>query len=362
MTQTNSFVIDIHIPFVSKQLKFLPDRQLIGDHAARMDYLCALEAEAKAVAPDITGEVKAIRLSGPSPSIMSPDGLSHLLGEIRSNFTLAPHCEISIAALPQTIGTPSLTGWGAGGINRVHLLADTLQPTELLALDRPFDSVQIQNALLFLDKFRHQNVDVTLSIGIPGQTEATLMQNLRSLSEIDTVHITLKPLQVAGDGVLSIDNQKELLQKASERLVSYGYHHYAPGCFAKDDHWISHYAQALSEGAQLIGLGLGAKSNYNDIAYTNGEDFHTYIQSQGDAEKIIAEVHSVDRQYQQSISVFNRLKFANDFSRHELEQECGPLLATTEDQLQNLEAEGLITCEENCYHLTEAGQFRWLFL
>lgn len=362
MSQTNDFVIDIHIPFVSEKLKLSTAHQIIGDHAARMEYLAALEAEARAVAPDIDGEIKAIRISGPAPSIMSPDGISRLLRVIHDEYKIAPHCEIDIAALPQTVGTPSLTGWGSGEINRVSLRADSLQPTELIALDRPFDSVQIQNALLFLDKFRYQNVNVTLSIGIPGQTEVTLMQNVRSLNEIDTPHITLQPIRVASEGVLDQDQQKALFESATERLESYGYRHYAPGYFAKEDRWRSRFALALAGGAYLIGLGIGAQTLCEDVAYTNTQDFHSYVQGQGDAEKTVAEIVTVNDELLQTTYVLNRLKYANSFSQKELEQRYDTLCPAVNNQLQTLETEGLLSCKDGEYCLTKAGQFRWLFV
>lgn len=93
---------------------------------------------------------------------MSPDKLGAFLLELRKLFRLSDDCEVSIEAVPHAVGVPSLAGWGQGKVNRVILRADSVQPEELLALDRPFDSVQVQNALLFLDRFHLGNVDVVL--------------------------------------------------------------------------------------------------------------------------------------------------------------------------------------------------------
>lgn len=313
MTETNTLVLNIRIPFVSEQLRFSSDFQLVSNHATRMEYLTALEAEAKAVAADTDGVVQAIRLSGPAPSIMSPDGINHLIAHVKSHFTVDPRCEISIAALPNTIGTPSLTGWNAAGINRVSILADTLDPAELLALERPFKRDHIQDALLFLDKFNRENVDVTLSLGIPGQTEVTLMQNLRSLNTIDTVHLTLRPISAVGEGVLSLDEQQRLFDKAVERLESYGFEQYIPGHFAKRDHFKNTYAQALAHGARLVGLGLGTTSLTNDITYTNTQDLRAYMQDPANAENTIAEAHTINNEFAQTTFIFNHLKYADGF-------------------------------------------------
>lgn len=361
MTETNMLVLDIRIPFVSEKLHFSSDFQLVGDHATRMEYLAALEAEATAVAPDIMGNIVAIRLSGPSPSIMSPDGLNRLIAHIKSLFTVDPHSEISITALPHTIGTPSLTGWNAAGINRISVLADTLDPTELIALQRPYKRDHIQDALLFLDKFNRENVDVILTIGIPDQSEIKLMQNLRALNAIEVPHITLQPLFAVGEGVLSADDQQVLFNKAIERLESYGYEQYIPGHFAKRDHFKSKFAHALAEGAQLVGLGLGATSCNNDIAYTNTQDLQAYLQDPTNPEATIAEVHSINDEVAQTGYVFNQLKYADGFTREELEQRFTTINPAVEAQMTTLIGEELLENENGHYHLTPDGTFRWLF-
>ena len=82
-----------------------------------MNYLDALSLEAESVAGDFEDcLIKAISVEGPMPSIMSPDGLGGLLRGILALFDVDPACEISLAAVPHTVGVPSLTGWGQGRI------------------------------------------------------------------------------------------------------------------------------------------------------------------------------------------------------------------------------------------------------
>lgn len=45
---------------------------------------------------------------------MSPDLLGDLLDTARHHLPVAPMAEVSVDALPNTIGTPSLTGVAAG--------------------------------------------------------------------------------------------------------------------------------------------------------------------------------------------------------------------------------------------------------
>ncbi len=174
--------------------------------------------------------IRAIRIDGPMPSIMSPGRLGRLAHGIRAPSAASWGCETTLVALPHTIGVPSLTGW-QGAINRVELLVDSLEPPELIALNRPFDAVCIQNALLFFDKFHLNNVGVRIVVGIPGQTTPSLMRTLRSLADVDVAHFRLVPLgevQPDGDDGAARGEMAELLGRARERLVSYGYEEYLP--------------------------------------------------------------------------------------------------------------------------------------
>ena len=168
--ESASAIIRVNIPFVPEGATGVFGHVLTGDRRARESYLDALEREVEAVAADADDlSIRAIRIDGPMPSIMSPDRLGRLAHGIKGAFCCEPGCETTLVALPHTIGVPSLTGW-QGAINRVELLVDSLEPPELIALNPLFDAVCIQNALLFFDKFHLNNVGVRIVVGIPGQT------------------------------------------------------------------------------------------------------------------------------------------------------------------------------------------------
>lgn len=291
-----SAIIRVNIPFVTEGATGVSGHVLTGDRRARESYLDALEREAWAVASD-AGDltVGAIRFDGPMPSIMSPDRLGQLAHGIKRAFSCEPGCETTLVALPHTIGVPSLTGW-QGAINRVELLADSLEPTELIALNRPFDAVCVQNALLFFDKFHLNNVGVRIVVGIPGQTIPSLMRTLRSLADIDVAHFRL----VAFDDVLPGRDGEgegacgeaaaELLERARERLTSYGYEEYLPLMFARREAHRDRFAAAHAAAAPEIGLGIDAVSAYHGLAYVNTSDFNTYVESSADPSKTVSAV------------------------------------------------------------------------
>lgn len=299
-------VLRVNIPFVPRELPFIPGHSLVGDRAARECYLNALEREAAAVAPEATGlRLGAIELVGPMPSMMSPDHIGRLTGLLQRLFSCEPGAPISIVAAPHTIGVPALTGWGQGGINRVELLADSLEPTELTMLGRPFDSGDVQNALLFLDKFHLNNVSVRIIYGIPGQNGPSLMRTLRSLAGVDVPHLTLVSFAELRRNSAASDEdidataeseasfERELMAQARERLSLYGYDEYLPGCFAIHERFRDQAALLRGAGCSEIGLGLDAISRFGDIAYRNTGDFATYAEAADDPSRTVVAVEAL---------------------------------------------------------------------
>lgn len=353
-------VISINIPFVSDERPFQTGHCLVGDREARMRYLDALAAEARAVAPEAAGcTVRAVKVVGPSPSIMSPDALGALLREVRQLFDVADGCEVGIEAAPHTVGVPSLTGWGQGKVNRVVLRADSVQPEELAALQRPFDSVQVQNALLFLERFHLGNVDVALRYGIPGQTEASLMRTLRSVAGIEPAHLTLEPLLATEEGVADEEVQRRLYEAACERLSSYGFEQYAVGRFARDAAHREAFATALGRGAQLVGLGIDARSVYGSVAYVNTSDYAAYVAHSADARETVAEAAALDAAARARLFVRTRLACGGGFTADELAAACGPLDAALARELDELEQAGLLERAGGASRLTRRGMFAW---
>lgn len=353
-------VLFVNIPFVSEERPFTTGHRLVGDRAARMRYLEALRAEARAVAPETRPAViRAVKVGGGSPSIMSPDKLGELLLDLRALFHLADDCEVSLEAVPHTVGVPSLTGWGQGKVNRVILRADSVQPEELVALDRPFDSVQVQNALLFLDKFHLGNVDVALRYGIPGQTEASLMRTLRSVAGIEPAHLTLEPLLAADEGVLDEGAQRRLYDAACERLSSYGFVQYAPGRFARDERHREEFAVALGQGAALIGLGIDARSCYHGLSYVNTSDFAVYAAHSAEPQHAVAAVAQLDEGARALLFVRNRLAFGGGFAEEDYVRACGPMSAEVARELAELERAGDVAHDGGAYRLTQQGLFAW---
>ena len=352
---TDKLVVDVAFPFTLSTPKYGPSRPFTGNHAAKAAYVDALEAELVSLDDEVRARpVSAVRLSG-GASIMSADKVCHLVRQIKKMLTLAPGAEISIDVEPLTVCTPSLTDWTSCGITRVNLAALSCDDAELSALGAHHSREQLQNALLFLEKFHMANVNFEVLYGIPGQTAASWKRTLLTLAGIDAPQISIRPLvdaasdrawttarlgqtstaqdnratgrgdvqatQTGETGAMpnrceaerastqalkngeantaqgdvpaaplpSPETRRAFYEQAQHILGERGYTEVAPGDFAESSLASSTgvFSQLMRAGADVLGLGAGARSRLDGFLYENACDYDLYVTKSADFEAIV---------------------------------------------------------------------------
>lgn len=307
---TDKLVVDVAFPFTLSTPKYGPSRPFTGNHAAKAAYVDALEAELASLDDEVRARpVSAARLSG-GASIMSADKVCHLVRQIKKTLNLIPGAEISIDVEPLTVCTPSLTDWTSCGITRVNLAALSCDNAELTALGAHHSREQLQNSLLFLEKFHMANVDFEVLYGVPGQTAASWKRTLLTLAGVDAPHISTRPLvdaasdktwtaqtgeantaqgDVPAAPLPSPETRRTLYEQAQRILGERGYTEVAPGDFAKSGLALAAgvFSQLMRAGADVLGLGVGARSRLDGFLYENVCDYDLYVAKSADFEAIV---------------------------------------------------------------------------
>ena len=352
---TDKLVVDVAFPFTLSTPKYGPSRPFTGNHAAKAAYVDALEAELASLDDEVrTRPVSAVRLSG-GASIMSADKVCHLVRQIKKTLTLAPGAEISIDVEPLTVCTPSLTDWTSCGITRVNLAALSCDDAELSALGAHHSREQLQNALLFLEKFHMANVNFEVLYGVPGQTTASWKRTLLTLAGVDAPQISIRPLVDAasdkawaaaqtGEAITAQNNcvmgrgnvqtthtsetsampnrceaghastqalktgeantaqggvpaaplpspetRRTFYEQAQHILDERGYTEIAPGDFSKSELAPASgvFGPLMRAGADVLGLGAGARSRLDGFLYENACDYDLYVAKSADFEAIV---------------------------------------------------------------------------
>ncbi len=294
-----TLVVSVEFPFTLGTPKYGPSRPFVGDHAAKAAYVDALEAELASLDDEVRARpVQAVRLHG-GASIMSADKVCHLVRSIKKTLNVQPGCEVSIDVEPLTVCTPSLTDWTSCGVTRVNLDVVSVLDEELSAFGAHHSRSQLQNALLFLERFHVGNVCHTLLFGLPGQTPASWERSLVTSAGVDTPQISVRPLvdtreqgttSESGPTPLPTREQRASFYAQAVRVLEkHGYEEIAPGDFVKQGlaHAASAYDALVRAGADVLGLGAGAKTRMDGFMYENACDFDLYVAKSADFEAIV---------------------------------------------------------------------------
>lgn len=360
MFESQDAVLFVNVPFCIDVPRYAHGAYLQGDSAAKHDYLEAVMRELATLDDVVEGKrIVAVRIGGGGPSVMNPDQIGRLMRLVRTNLPLIHGAEMSVEALPNTVGVPSLTGWGQGKPNRVELQVGAIHLRDLAELERPYRVSDIQNAVLFLDKFGMNNVSLSLTYGIPGQTPESWKQTLRMGLDLEPTEVVVVPVTPADGAGLDEAAQQELYLAAAELLEESGFAEYAAGRFARGA-GESVFVKALAAGADQISVGLGAVSCAEGLTWRAIDNFEDYCVASDDPDRAVIGVCKLDEEAQGLLFAQRALCARQGFRETEYQDRFGaPLAPAVAEQLARWHAEGLVTDCEGRMTLTPQGRFAW---
>lgn len=360
MTDKKPLILDLNIPYCVAPEKYTSRMQLTGSNEEKNACLMAMMRELSAWEGQLEDyEIYAIRLGGGSATVMKPDLLGSLLAGARKLLPVAKGAEVSFDAHPLTIGTPSLTGIAAGHPNRAELYIHSQMDSELQTLGCSFSAQNIQNSLLFFNRFHMKNIGLSISYGIPGQTGHSWNYTLMNSMNVDPAHITVNPLGVRiGEDIPSEEERFAMFETAHNKLTEKGYNHYGKGFFAKPgyEHTFELYA---NNACEILGIGPNARTFMDGYLTRNTNNVMLYMQHAGDFEKQTADVLEYDAAAMQDYYISRRIGMTLGLSRADFEKRFGAALsAEQENALSALCESGLLTQTEGGYVPTLRGLFR----
>ena len=354
-----TLLVELYIPYCIRKEPFRRQLQLVGSNAEKNAYMEALRRELLSWEGELEGyEVPALRLSGGSATVMSPDLLGDLLKTAREILPLARGAELSVDTQPLTVGTPSLTGLSAGRPNRMELMMRAGSDAELQALGCSHLTQHVNNAILFFNRFHINNYSLSIDLGIPGQTEQSWHNTLHACTIYHPAHIHLQTPEIRdAEGMPDEETRFTWYRHACEYLKENGYLHYAAGDFCLPQHACRYTLEELNGPARL-GLGLGAVSMLDGYLTRNTNHPGIYLAHAGDYEKTTAEVYTIETDWRMRDYAEHRLNAPEGLSREAFAALFGCALPETlESELTVRAAQGLIQETQAGFLPSERGLF-----
>jgi putative oxygen-independent coproporphyrinogen III oxidase len=191
------FGVYVHWPFCAAKCPYCDFNSHVTreppDEAAFLQAYAAEIAHMERLAPGRT--VTSIFFGGGTPSLMRPETVGAILGQIAANWRLASDAEITLEANPSSVEAGRFRGYRDAGVNRLSLGVQSLDDRQLKLLGRLHDVRMALDAIALAQEiFPRMSFD--LIYARPGQTPEEWERELRQALSFSAGHLSLYQLTI----------------------------------------------------------------------------------------------------------------------------------------------------------------------
>lgn len=279
----------IHIPFCASICHYCDFTSFAGQGPKIPAYVNALCREIER--SDLKGPLSTVYFGGGTPSTLSADQLTKILGALQDKTGFGPTIEISLEANPETVDLEKLKGYRKAGVNRVSFGAQAVQKEVLHQLGRGHEWPQVETAFQKAREAGFDNLNLDLMFGLPGQKLEMFEESLERSLALAPEHLSLYALQVEegtplakkvirGMVVGTEDETADQYELAQKKLGNAGYVQYEVSNFSKPDRECRHNHN-IWKGEDYWGFGVSAVGTVSGVRTSHGEDLAEYIRTSG---------------------------------------------------------------------------------
>ena len=328
-------------------------------------YLEALRLDLESALPLIWGRpIHSIFIGGGTPSLLSPQGVEQMLGEIRARVSLLPGAEITLEANPGTFEKNRFRAFRSAGVTRLSVGVQSFDDSQLKTLGRVHDRAQAIAAVEeAASAFATFNLD--LMYALSGQTLQGLEQDLDMALALAPKHLSIYQLTIEPNTffakhppvVPEDDLAYEMLDRIIERTDQVGLARYEVSAFAQAGHRCQHNVNYWQFG-DYLGIGAGAHSKLSfahrvlrQVRYREPKLFMEHALA-GNAVTQADEVSRTDLPFE---FMLNALRLKDGFELARFTERTGLPLTAIEKALDQAQAKGLIERDLNKVRPTVRG-------
>ena len=269
-SDTSDFGLYVHFPWCIKKCPYCDfNSHPLKAGTDQVAYLDALLGDWRQqygsfgrarIAQTNTGQIDSIFFGGGTPSLFKPQHLARLLEEV-------PHqdAEITLEVNPGSTEYHRFEDYQDAGINRLSIGAQSFSNAQLARLGRVHQQDETINAVAKAKQAGFSNINLDIMWGLPGQSLAEALQDLRQAIQLQPQHIswyqlTIEPkTEFAGrPPILPVDRVLQEIEQAGLALLAEaGFQRYEVSAFARPGYQCQHNLVYWSFG-DYMGIGAGA--------------------------------------------------------------------------------------------------------
>jgi putative oxygen-independent coproporphyrinogen III oxidase len=257
----------VHFPWCLRKCPYCDfNSHALAGELPEAAYRGRLMRDLQAQAQEVRGRVvTSVFFGGGTPSLFSPNTIGALLDAVRCHCALAPDAEVTLEANPGAVERGAFREYGAAGVNRVSLGAQSFAADALRALGRIHSPEETRRAAEELHAAGLHNFNLDLMYALPGQERAAALKDVEEALGLAPAHLshyqlTLEPgtLFAARPPALPDDDEAAaMLSECSARLAAAGFAQYEVSAYARDGRRCRHNLNYWTFG-DYLGIGAGA--------------------------------------------------------------------------------------------------------
>ena len=190
-------------------------------------------------------EISSVFFGGGTPSVLPAGEIERILCKLKERAEFEKDAEISIEVNPGTVAEPEteeeskFEAYRRIGINRVSIGMQSASDEELKTLGRIHTFEEFKETYQLAVKAGFTNINVDVMYALPGQGFTSFEHSLRTVAELNPVHISAYSLIVEegtpfyetdfakeGKPLPDEDEERRMYESAAEILAEYGYEQY----------------------------------------------------------------------------------------------------------------------------------------
>lgn len=358
----------VHLPWCVRKCPYCD----FNSHAApstlrQADYVDALLQDLDSDLPRVVGRsLISIFFGGGTPSLFSPEEIGRFITGVRARMPLEPDLEVTLEANPGTIEHGRFSGYRDAGVTRVSMGAQTFSELHLKALGRIHSGDDVRRAVDELVRAGLANFNLDLMYGLPQQTTAQALEDVRAALALDPRHVshyqlTLEPGTVFHHRPPPLPDQDatwEMQVRCQEMLAASGYEQYEVSAYALQGARCLHNMNYWQFG-DYLGVGAGAHGKLTEADSGNVLRTERCRQPRDYLSRIAVDrvsAHVVAANELPFEYMLNALRLLDGFSIAHFEARTGCSGEPLEHNLHSLERRGLLDdMGEGHWRPTELG-------
>ena len=358
----------IHIPWCVKKCPYC-DFNSHEHHSTQLpetNYLNALinDLDSELTEVDEQREIHSVFIGGGTPSLLSGNFYIQLFAALNQRLLFSADAEITIEANPGAVDEANFKGFIDAGINRISLGAQSFSDAALNRLGRIHDNQSIYHAFETARNCGFDNINIDLMHGLPEQSLAEGLDDLKAAFELSPEHISWYQLTIEKNTVfynqpptLPVENILDnLFMTGLDTLAGAGYQQYEVSAFARDSKQSRHNKNYWRFG-DYIGIGAGAHGKISGSDGSISRRWKTRSPSDYlNTDKKLAGSTLIAKEDLPLEFMMNALRLNQGFTPQLFEQRTGLSFSKVKNSIVQLQAQGLMDTSGEHYHTTQKGR------